>query len=71
MKNNNGIFKGKTSEQITDLKDDVQDLKTDVRSFKSSTVRWLVLLTVITSITLLEKLPDILKNVIVKVVAGN
>ena len=71
MKNSNGVFKGQTSEQIKDLKEDVQDLKTDVQTFKSSTTRWLVLLTVITSITLLEKLPDILKSVIVKVVAGN
>lgn len=70
MKNDNGLFKGKTSEQIKDLKEDVQDLKVDVQSFKSSTVRWLVLLTIITSITLIEKLPDILNSIIVKVMAG-
>jgi len=57
MNNSNGEFKGSTRQALTDMKSEMKDLKEEVKTLR----RWLIILSMVTTIAVLEKLPDLIK----------
>ena len=57
MQNSNGEFKGTTQQAIKDIRSDVKDLKSDGKELR----KWLIALSVVTTVAIIERAPDFLK----------
>ncbi len=59
MENQNGEFKGSTTQALHDMRSDVRDLKDEVRALR----RWLTVLSIVTAVAVLERLPNLLSTI--------
>ena len=67
MPNSNGEVKGSTKQALHDIRSDVKELKDDGKSLR----KWLVVLSVVTTVAVIERFPDFAEAVIAFASTGN
>ena len=67
MPDYNGEFKGSTKQALHDIRSDVKELKDDYKSLR----KWLVVLSVVTTVAVIERLPDFANAIVAFASTGN